>query len=103
MRDSEGYMIDVVALLAKVEAAAPIDSVLAVAPALAEMVDAREVSLLITDFTGRSVVRLTSADRVEGARSHGVEQAETLPLPGTLYERVLRTQEADVQPLDDGG
>lgn len=95
-------MIDVGALLEKVEAAAPIDSVEAVAASLGEMVDAREVSLLITDFTGRAVVRLTSTDRVEGARSHGIEQAETLPLPGTLYERVLRTQGADVRPLDDG-
>jgi serine phosphatase RsbU (regulator of sigma subunit) len=103
MRDSESYMIDVGALLEKVEAAAPIDSVEAVASSLGEMVDARRVSLLITDFTGRSVVRLTSTDRVEGARSRGIEQAETLPLPGTLYERVLRTQQADVRALDDGG
>ena len=103
MRGSEDYVIDVGALLEKVEAAAPIDSVQAVAASLGEMVNAREVSLLITDFTGRAVVRLTSTDRVEGARSHGIEQAETLPLPGTLYERVLRTQQADVQALGDGG
>jgi serine phosphatase RsbU (regulator of sigma subunit) len=103
MRRSKGYMIDVGALLARVEDAAPIDSVHAVASSLGEMVDAREVSLLLTDFTGRAVVRLTSRDRVEGARSHGVEQAETLPLPGTLYEKVLRTQRADVRDLDDGG
>jgi serine phosphatase RsbU (regulator of sigma subunit) len=96
-------MIDVGALLKKVEAAAPIDSVQAVAASLGEMVDAREVNLLVTDFTGRSVVRLTSTDRVDGARSHGVEQAETLPLPGTLYEQVLRTQQADVRVLDDHG
>ena len=102
MRGSETSLIDVGALLEKVEAAAPIDSVEAVASALGEMVDAREVNLLVTDFTGRSVVRLTSTDRVDGARSHGVEQAETLSLPGSLYERVLRTQQADVQRLDDG-
>jgi serine phosphatase RsbU (regulator of sigma subunit) len=103
MRRSEGYMVDVGALLKRVEDAAPIDSVHAVASLLGDMVDAREVSLLVTDFTGRAVVRLTSRERVTGARSHGVEQAETLSLPGTLYERVLRTQEADVRVLDDGG
>ncbi|MCW2682672.1 MAG: putative magnesium or manganese-dependent protein phosphatase [Blastococcus sp.] len=103
MRGSENYVIDVGALLEKVEAAAPIDSVQAVAASLGEMIDAREVNLLVTDFTGRSVVRLTSTDRVDGARSHGVEQAETLPLPGTLHEQVLRTQQADVRALDDGG
>jgi hypothetical protein len=66
------------------------------------MVDAREVSLLIADFSGGTVVRLTSTDRVEGARSGGAEQAETLALPGIVYDRVLRTQQADVQPADDG-
>jgi serine phosphatase RsbU (regulator of sigma subunit) len=102
MRESEDAVIDVGALLEKVEAAAPIDAVEAVAAALGEMVRAREVALLITDFTGRAVVRLTSADRVEGARSHGVEQAETLPLAGTVYEQVLRTQNVDVAELDGG-
>ena len=102
MRGSKGPLIDVGALLEKVEAAAPIDAVEAVASALGEMVDARAVTLLISDFTGRAVVRLTSAGRVEGARSRGVEQAETLPLAGTHYDQVLRTQQADVQALDDG-
>ncbi len=102
MRESEDAVIDVGALLEKVEAAAPIDAVEAVAAALGDMVRAREVALLITDFTGRAVVRLTSADRVEGARSHGVEQAETLPLAGTVHERVLRTQQVDVAELDGG-
>src|SRR6185312_16173228 len=55
------------------------------------------------DFSGRALVRLTSAARVDGARSHGRrEQAETLPLEGTHYERVLRTQQADVHALDVG-
>lgn len=95
-------MIDVGALLEKVEAAAPVDSVEAVATALCEMVDASAVTFLIADFSGHAVVRLTSAGRVEGARSHGVEQAETLPLEGTAYERVLRTQQLDIEPIGDG-
>ena len=103
MGASEGFMIDLGALLEKVEAAAPIDSVHAVAASLGDMIQARAANLLVTDFTGRSVVRLTSTDRVEGARSHGVEQAETIRLAGTRFERVLRTQQADVQGLDDGG
>jgi serine phosphatase RsbU (regulator of sigma subunit) len=60
------------------------------------------VTLLIADFSGRAVVRLTSTDVVEGARSRGIEQAETLPLPGTRYEQALRTQQADVEPFGDG-
>ena len=66
------------------------------------MVDAHEVTFLIADFSGRAVVRLTSAGRVDGARSHGVEQAETLPLEGTVYERVLRTQQIDVERVGEG-
>jgi serine phosphatase RsbU (regulator of sigma subunit) len=102
MRESEEFVIDVGALLEQVESAAPIDAVEVVATELGRMVDAREVTLLIADFSGRAVVRLTSSNLVEGARSHGVEQAETLTLSGTRYERVLRTQQADVEPSGDG-
>src|SRR6476620_1579154 len=102
MRGSEDWVIDVGALLEKVEEAAPIDAVEVVAAELGRMVDAHAVTLLIADFSGRAVVRLTSAVLVEGARAHGAEQAETLPLPGTLYERVLRTQRADVEAVGDG-
>src|SRR4051794_29651538 len=99
----EGSMIDVGALLERIEAAAPIDAVEVVAAELGRMVDARAVTLLIADFSGRAVVRLTSADLVEGgARAQGADRAETLPLGGTLYERVLRTQKADVEPIGDG-
>ncbi len=97
MRGSEGHVIDVGALLEKVEAAAPIDSVEAVATALCEMVEAHAVTFLIADFSGHAVVRLTSAGRIDGARRHGVEQAETLQLEGTVYERVLRTQAIDIE------
>jgi serine phosphatase RsbU (regulator of sigma subunit) len=102
MRGSEDFVIDVGQLLEKVEAAPPIEAVEAVAETLGAMVQARKVTLLITDFTGRSVVRLTSAALVEGARGHGAEQAETLPLAGTVYDQVLRTQEADVRESGAG-
>ncbi len=102
MRGSEDFVIDVGALLEKVEAAAPIDAVEVVAAELGDMVDARSVTLLIADFSGRALVRLTSAELVEGSRRRGSEQAETVPLPGTLYEHVLRTQQADVAPIGDG-
>ena len=87
-------MIDVGTLLERVEAAAPIDAVEAVAESLGEMVSAKAIAFLIADFSGRSVVRLTSAGRVPGARTQGIEQAETLTLRGTVYERVMRTQHA---------
>lgn len=95
-------MIDVGALLEKVENAAPIAAVEAVAGALREMVAARSAALLIADFSGHSVVRLTSAGPVSGARTHDGEQAETLPLEGTPYDRVIRTQRVHVEELGDG-
>jgi serine phosphatase RsbU (regulator of sigma subunit) len=95
-------VIDVGALLEQVEAAAPIDAVEVVAAELGRMVDAHSVALLIADFSGRAVVRLTSATLVEGARNHGPEQAETVPLRGTPYDRVLRTQQANVEAIGDG-
>jgi serine phosphatase RsbU (regulator of sigma subunit) len=102
MRGSEDIVIDVGQLLEKVETAAPIDAVEAVAAALGEMLEATTVTLLIADFTGRAVVRLTSAELVDGARGRGIEQAETLPLAGTVYDQVLRTQKADVRAERDG-
>src|SRR5215213_111604 len=96
------FVIDLGAILERVEASAPVDSVKVVAAMLAEMVGADAVTFLVSDFSGRSVVRLTSAGRVDGARSHGVEQAETLPLTGTIYEQVLRTQQIAVEQVGDG-
>jgi hypothetical protein len=45
-------------LLAAVEAAPPVTAVDALAGALAEAIGAREVSFLIADFSGRSLIRL---------------------------------------------
>src|SRR3954470_14567588 len=102
MRGQETTVIDVGALLEKVEAAAPIDAVEVVAAELGRMVDATAVTLLIADFSGRAVVRLTAAELVPGARGHGVDRAETLRLEGTRYEHVLRTQRPDVEAIGDG-
>src|ERR1700709_1027378 len=101
MRGSEDFVIDVGQLLERVESAAPIDAVEAVAGALGEMVEASAVTLLIADFSGRAAARLPPAALARGARGRGVEQAETLPLAGTVYEQVLRTQQADVQAVGD--
>jgi serine phosphatase RsbU (regulator of sigma subunit) len=96
-------VIDVGALLQRVEDAAPIDAVPVVAATLAEMIGAHEVSFLITDFSGRAVIRLTSATAgIDGSRTSGDDRAETVPLPGTRYDQVLRTQRPCVEPIDGG-
>ena len=45
-------------LLAAVEAAPPVGAIDVLAAALAEAIDAREVSFLIADFSGQSLIRL---------------------------------------------
>src|SRR5512142_2052093 len=98
-----GPGLDVGVLLDRVEGTAPIEAVEAAAEAFAEMLGARELTFLIADFSGRAVVRLTTdAPGAEGTRTQAGAQAEALPLHGTVYERVLRTQQVDVQALDDG-
>jgi hypothetical protein len=60
-------------LLAAVEAAPPVAAVDVLAAALAEAIGAREVSFLVADFSGRSLIRLghsggTGALRLQGRR-----------------------------------
>lgn len=94
---------DLRSLLERVEAAPPIVAVAAVAEELARQSGARSVSFLVADFSGHALVRLGTATRApEGARSQGAEHAETLPLQGTVHERVLRTQRAVIDEGDDG-
>ena len=50
--------LDVGALLAAAEAAAPVEAIDAVADALGDMVGAERASFLIADFSGDSLIRL---------------------------------------------
>jgi hypothetical protein len=103
MRDHDPPGADLRALLERVEAASPTDAIEVVADELAAMVGARTVSFLIADFSGRALVRFDApAGGGPGARRQGTEQAESLPLAGTVYERVLRTQQVDVHELAEG-
>src|SRR3712207_5179171 len=95
--------LDIGAVLDRVEGTAPIEAVAAAAEILAEELGAHELTFLIADFRGRAVVRLTTgAVGAEGARAQAGVQAETVPMAGTGYERVLRSQKVDVHPRDDG-
>ncbi|MET9610046.1 PP2C family protein-serine/threonine phosphatase [Streptomyces sp. NPDC006512] len=77
------------------EAAAPVESLDVVARMLRDHLGAASVSFLITDFSGGSVVRLGAAGSVETS-----EPATRIPLRGTLYDDVIRTQRPQVE---DGG
>jgi serine phosphatase RsbU (regulator of sigma subunit) len=89
-------------LLAAVEAAPPVGAVDVLAAALAEAIDAREVSFLIADFSGRSLVRLGHSGGTGVLRLQGQETAERVPLVGTPHGRALAAQAVEVV-VEDGG
>jgi hypothetical protein len=96
MREDDHSGPDLRALLERVESGAPTEAIEAVAAELAIMVGARAVSFLIADFSGRALVRFGPSEAATGReRRQGTAQAETLELAGTVYDRVLRTQQVD--------
>ena len=90
------------ALLAAVEAAPPVAVVDVLATALAESVGAREVSFLIADFSGRSLIRLGHSGGAGTLRLQGQETAERVPLFGTPHGRALSAQAVEVVAEDSG-
>ncbi|WP_326593676.1 PP2C family protein-serine/threonine phosphatase [Streptomyces sp. NBC_01294] len=84
--------MDLAGALAAAEAASPVESLDVVARMLRDRLHAASVSFLIVDFTGSSVVRLGAADDVKSD-----EPPQRIPLPGTLYGDVVRTQRPAVQ------
>ena len=84
------------ALLAAVEAAPPVAAVDVLAAELAEAIGAREVSFLIADFSGRSLIRLGHSGGVGALRLQGKETAERVPLVETPHGRALTAQTVEV-------
>jgi serine phosphatase RsbU (regulator of sigma subunit) len=93
--------VDIRRLLAAVEAAPPVDVVDSLAAELARMVDATEVSLLIANFSGTAVVRLSHVTVPDELRDGHNERTESLSLDDSVYQRVLFTQKVEV--VQDGG
>jgi hypothetical protein len=102
MGEGRGSALDLNLLLAAVEAAAPVAAVDVVAAALAEAIGAREVSFLIADFSGHSLIRLGHSGGAGALRSQGEETAERVPLIGTPQGRALAAQAVEVNVEDDG-
>src|SRR5829696_5263420 len=88
----EPRRLELRSLLSRAEAAAPVGVIDAMAAALLEMLDARDVSFLIADFSGRSLNRLghTVASEKPGSRSE--ETSVRVPLEGTPYGEALAGQ-----------
>ena len=94
--------MDLRRLLAAVEEAAPIDAVDVLAAELAKMVDASHVSLLIANFSGNAVVRLSHVSSTDPLHSGQNERVESLILTDSVYQRVLLTQNLEIIHENEG-
>jgi hypothetical protein len=102
MPDQDGRRLDLRSLLAAVEVAAPVAAVDVFAAELGDRVGAEEVSFLISDFNGSALVRLSHHQGSGRRRWQEADAAETVPLAGTPYEHVVRTQRTQVDRADEG-
>lgn len=88
-------------LLAAVEETPPIDAVDVLAAELAETVDASHVSLLIANFSGTAVVRLSHVTGERALRDGHNERVESLSLTDSVYRQVVYTQNLEIAERDD--
>jgi serine phosphatase RsbU (regulator of sigma subunit) len=93
--------LDLRDLLAAVENAAPVAAVDVLSERLAEALGASELTFLIADFSGRSLVRLGHAGRSDATRTQGRETGERVPLADSPHGRALETQ--SVELVSDAG
>jgi serine phosphatase RsbU (regulator of sigma subunit) len=88
-------------LLAAVEAASPVASAEVVGAVLADTLAASEVSFLIADFSGRSLIRLSHVAHAHSVEDESRERSEAVPLNGSPHGRALAEQR--VQLVDEDG
>ena len=84
-------------ILGAVEAAAPVDAVEVVVRELAAMLGVDDVSFLIADSSGESLIRFVRPTEPAPELS---EPLETVPVAGTAYERALVSQRVQVVSED---
>jgi serine phosphatase RsbU (regulator of sigma subunit) len=94
---------DLRALLNRAAAASPVEAIDVMADELAAMLEADDLCFLIMDLSGRAVARFGGLD-ANAAREQqdGACHAPIVPLSGTVYEQVLRSQQPAVGAADDG-
>ncbi|HVE45615.1 MAG TPA: PP2C family protein-serine/threonine phosphatase [Acidimicrobiales bacterium] len=94
--------LDLRHLLASAEAAPPVDAIDVVGRELGRMVGAARVGLLMANFSGDAVVRMSHVTVSEDMRDGRNERASSISLAGSVYEQVLLTQEVDVRRVGTG-
>lgn len=88
--------LDLRSLLAAVEEAPPVEVVDVLGAKLASAVDARHVALLVANFSGTALERLSHVTGGGREREGRNERTEPVPLAGTAHERVLLAQVPEV-------
>jgi serine phosphatase RsbU (regulator of sigma subunit) len=102
-RDPAGSSgLDIGALLEAVEAAPPVDAADVAGAALGTMIGALEVSFLIADYSGDSLIRLGHSGAAPTTRRVGRETADRVALAGTPHGRALSGQSVEVVSDEDG-
>jgi len=94
--------LDLGALLAAVEDAAPVAAVDVLGERLASELGARELSFLIADFSGQALIRLGHAGSAGATRAQGRETGEQVDLSGTPHGRALATQTVERETGAEG-
>ncbi|HEX5923182.1 MAG TPA: PP2C family protein-serine/threonine phosphatase [Baekduia sp.] len=101
MTDRRRSPLNLNVLLGAVEAAPPIAAADVVGDALSQTLEARDVSFLIADYSGRSLIRLSHVARRGTAAASGRERSDTVPLSGTPHGRALAEQEVQIVAEND--
>jgi serine phosphatase RsbU (regulator of sigma subunit) len=94
--DRRRSALDLDVLLAAVEAAPPVAAADVVGEALGDALDARDVSFLIADYSGRSLIRLSHVDRAGARTADGRERSDAVPLLASPQGRALAEQEVQI-------
>lgn len=89
-------------LLEAVEDAPPVAAAEVLAEVLGAVLDARDVSFLIADYSGRSLVRLRQPPPDETRDALARERTDIVQLPGTPYGRAMEDQELQVVEAGSG-
>ncbi|HEX5925386.1 MAG TPA: hypothetical protein VFY45_16260, partial [Baekduia sp.] len=100
MTDRRRSALNLNVLLVAVEAAPPIAAAEVVGEALSDALDARDVSFLIADYSGQSLIRLSHVDRAAPPTAGGRERTDIVPLIGTPHGRALAEQHVQVLTED---
>jgi serine phosphatase RsbU (regulator of sigma subunit) len=103
MHPARRLRTDLRALLSKAESASPVEAIDVMADELAAMLEANDLCFLIMDLSRRAVSRFGGINaNAAREQQRGAYHAPIVPLPGTVYEKVLRSQEPDLRTNGSG-